>query len=204
MNWNEMESAWNRQVPPGAAGTDVKALIETFEARRRKLAANLLWRDLREAGAGLVGAAVLGYLGLHRGPGFRTCLLAIAPMLGVTAFFILERIRAHRERPGFDAPLLTKLEADLAELRHQRRLLSSVGTWYLAPLSAGIAAMLAALYFSLPGPVRERGLVYFAGCLAATALLFWGVWALNRRAVRKGVEPAIIELERLRDQFSQR
>jgi hypothetical protein len=123
-------------------------------------------------------------------------------MLGVAAFFILERIRARRGKPGFDAPMLAKLEADLAELRHQRRLLSNVGIWYLAPLGAGIATMLAAVYLSLPGPVRERGLVYFAGCLAAAALLFWGVWALNRRAVSKGVEPAILELERLRDELS--
>ena len=113
---------------------------------------------------------------------------AIALMLGLTGFFVRERFRAHRHRLGSDAPLLAKLEADLAELRHQRRLLLNVGTWYLAPCIAAAAVVAGTAIVHAP-VVLSAKLLAGAIMLVLLALTCWGVWALNRWAVRKCLNP---------------
>lgn len=198
MNWSDLESIWKCQELPAAENADLAALRQTFEVKRRKMAASLYWRDLREAIAGLSAAGFFSYAGWHQGKAYWPFSLAVLLILGVTTFFILERIRARRERLGSETPLLAKLEADIAELNHQRRLLLNIATWYLAPCIAAWAIVLVTVIVNKPPAGLRQKL--FLGCYVAfCAFLTWGIWALNRRAARKKIEPRIIELERLRN-----
>ena len=201
MNWSDYEAIWKRQEMPVGACADPATLKETFEAKRRKLAATLFGRDLMEAAAGVVVAGAFAFMWWKQGKAGWPISLAIACILWVTGFFIKERIRTHRNQLGSDAPLLAKLEAEIAELRHQRRLLFNVGTWYLAPCLAAILIVLATILLNAPAGVLagHRSLIvgFFGGYIALVGLFFWFVWSLNRRAVRKQIEPRLEELERL-------
>jgi type II secretory pathway component PulM len=117
-------------------------------------------------------------------------------MLGLTGFFVRERIRARRQRLGVDAPLFAKLEADLAELRRQRHLLLNIGKWYLAPCMAAAAIFAATTMAHAPIPWPAK-LLAGVVMLLLLALTYWGVWALNRRAVRVQLDPRLEELEQL-------
>ena len=203
MNWNDYEAAWKRQEPPVGAGADLATLRQTFETKRRKMAGTLFVRDILEASAGVFVAVSLARKGWLMGKAGWPVALSVALILGVTFFFIWERIRTHRARLGPDAPLLTKLEADIAELRHQRRLLLNVATWYLAPILASMAIFAVTLSVQAPTPL-SRDPFFLTAYWVSVGLLYWGIWALNRRAVRKKIEPRLEELEKLhRDVLAQ-
>ncbi|MES2694970.1 MAG: hypothetical protein V4773_15975, partial [Verrucomicrobiota bacterium] len=155
MNWNDWEAVWRRQAPPLGASAELSHLRETFEARHRKLRCTLAARDWLEASAGLFGSGAMGLIWWQQGRAGWPIAFSILLCLGVTAVFIRERFRARRQRLAPDTPLLAKLEADLAELRHQRRLLAGLWTWYLGPIAAAIASTFATLVFNSPPWSRD-------------------------------------------------
>ena len=195
MNWNDYEAVWNRQELPVGAGADVTTLRATFETKRRKMAGTLLVRDLIEAAAGLLCIVSYGWFWRKVGPDGWPMGFAIALILGVTLFFLRERLRTRRNRLNPGAPLLARVEADIAELRHQRRLLLNVWVWYLAPILAALLIHASVILRQLK-PWDRQPLSLF-GLGVFIALLFWFVWALNRRSVRKWIEPRLEELEKL-------
>jgi hypothetical protein len=196
MNWNDLKTVWSSQDLPAGPGVDLATLQRSFETKRRKLARGLFRRDVVEAVAGLLVSGVFAYTGWQMGKEGWPIALAVVLMLGLTGFFVQQRVRAHRQRLGSDAPLLAKLEADLAELRHQRRLLLNVGKWYLAPCIAAAAVVAGTAIVHAP-VVLSAKLLAGASMLVLLALTCWGVWALNRCAVRKQIEPRLEELEKL-------
>ena len=208
MNWNDYEAVWQRQELPVGAGADLATLKQTFETKRRKLAATLYARDLLEAGAGFLVVTFFAWFWWHVGSVAWPVVFAIALILGVSGFFVRERFRTRRLRLGTEAPLLAKVEADIAELRHQRQLLLNIWWWYLAPCAGAIVIIAATvarilIFKAPPGflpalwehPATLAWIIfYFAVVLP---LCFWGAWAINRRAVRKQIEPRLEELEKL-------
>lgn len=205
MNWNDYEAAWKRQPAPLGLAADLTELKGSFEGRRRKLAATLLLRDCAESAAGLLVAAFIVFVWTHLGAKGWPLGFALALILGLSGFFLLERLRARRGRLGPEAGLLAKVEADLAELRHQHRLLSNIWRWYLAPCGAAILIVSATLLRMLPPGFIEqvwqhpRVLAWFAlYFLVLLPLLFWAIAAANRRVVRLNIEPRLQELEKLR------
>ncbi len=201
MNWSDYEAIWKQQELPVGTGADPAALKATFETKRRKLAATLFVRDIVEASAGVIVAAAFALKWWNQGKAGWPISLAIILVLGVTGVFIKERIRTHRLRLGAEAPLMARLEAEIAELRHQRRLLLSVLTWYVAPCVGAILIVLGtgalnartdalAPRWLFEGPV-------LGAYLASVGGLAWFAQWLNRRAVRKQIEPRLAELEKL-------
>jgi len=197
MNANDYESIWQRQTLPDGAGVDLPALRRTFEAKRRKLARVLMVRDLVEASAGILVALFFAYRGWVMGPAGWPIALSVALLLGVAVFFLRERLRTRREKLGPDATLLAKLEGDLAELRHQRRLLLNVTTWYLTPCLASLVIFAATLgAFTLPTLARDW--LFQLGYWTFVLFLYWRIRGLNHRVVRTQIEPRLAELEELR------
>lgn len=198
MNWSDYEAAWKRQPLPTGETADLAMLRDTFETKRRKLAASLRVRDWMEIVASVV--LIAAYAGFWRNTGAAGWPMAFAILLiaGVGAKFGRERRRAHRLRLGPDAPLLAKIEADIGELQHQRRLLLNLWKWYLAPC-AGAMLIHGYVIFARAKPWEPvRHPVSVAVVAACAILVLWFAWAINRRAVRKRIEPRLAELEKLR------
>lgn len=198
MNWNDYEAIWKRQPLPVGEAADPAELRKNFEDKHRKMATTLLVRDWVEIAA--CGVVMVSYLWFwfQAGRAGWPLGLAILLILGVAAFFLRERRRARRNRPGVDASLRAKIEADLAELRHQRRLLLGVLHWYIAPCAVAMLLHVSVIVrHTRPwDPVREPLSIGLA--VLFIALLCWFVWVINRRAVRLRIEPRIAELEKLR------
>jgi hypothetical protein len=207
MNWNDYEAVWKRQELPVGAGSDIGMLKNTFEIKRRKQAAALVVRDWAEASAGIVGS--LAYARIWWSIGREAWPLAIAMILilGVTAFFVKERMRTHRNRLGAQAPLLAKLSADIAELNHQRHLLLTLWWWYLGPIALAIAiasfTILRVAIIQLPpellATLLQQPLIWALLIITVGGIgcLLWFGWVINLNAVRKRIEPRLTELEKL-------
>jgi hypothetical protein len=198
MNWSDLEMIWKRQQLPRGADADLATLRSTFEKKSRQQAKTLLVRDSAEALAGAVVMMFIAVVWWHQGRAGWPAGIALLLILGVTLFFARERWRARRRHLPAEAPLLMRLDADIAELKRQRHLLWNVVWWYLAPIGAAIGLM----SYSL-GRGRQSwevtGQWWFLGFywLFVVALLFW-IWRVNRRTVRHRVVPRLVELQKLR------
>lgn len=199
---------WKRQEQPRGADADVAQLAQTFDATSRHFARTLFWRNLGEASAGLVVAVVFTLVALRLKHVAWPVFLAVGLVLAVSGFFLWEMARARRMRARPDAPLPVKVAGDIAELRHQRRLLLSLRGWYLLPLAAAMVLFGVSVglndpmsAYLLKEPIVIGALATYAGLCAG---LFGVVWMANRTAVRQRVEPRLAELEKLRDALSQK
>lgn len=200
MKWSELEAIWRRQKEAGPGLAGLADPTHDFEAKSRRRAASLFWRDVREASACLIVAAVFAYLGWQGGRAYWPLGLCVVLTLGLMAFFIRERIRVHRLRPGRGATLLTKVNADIAELQHQRQLLWNVTGWYLAPLAVAEFILLGTVVFNKLDRLHSaKAQLALAGVVVLLVVLFWGVRALNHWAVRRAIDPWLIELKRTRE-----
>ena len=199
MNWNEWEFIWRRQQAPEGATADINHLRETFEAKHRTLARSLLVRDVSEASAGVFAAAVLGAFGWHMGKAGWPFIIVVALILGVSGFFVLERIRARRNPVDPAASVLDRVEADLVQLRRQRKLLMSVALWYISPLFVAEIIVLATVAGRAKPRELQRDPVFLGLFVVLLLLINSWAWFLNRSAVRKRIDPRLAELEKLRD-----
>lgn len=197
MNWNDYEAVWKRQPLPVGAESDVTKLQQTFASQSRKLATAIQVRDYAEAGAGVVVIAAYGFYWRKVGAAGWPMGLAIALILGIVIFFVRERFRVRSLRLGAEAPLLAKVEADIAELLHQCHLLEKLWCWYLGPCLGAIAIHLWVIVRqSEPwSPLREPAVIAgFSGFFLFVAAFAW--W-INHRALRKRFHPRLAELEKL-------
>jgi len=204
MNLSDYEAIWKRQPLPVGEQADLAELRKNFEGKHRKMAAALLVRDWAELLACVFMVFVYFKFWQYIGPSGWPLAFAMLLILGVAGVFIRERLRSRRNRLDANAPLLAKIEADLAELRHQRRLLLRVRAWYIMPCAAAmvIHAIVIVRRTRPWDPIREPLSLGAIGLFIV--LLCWLVWAINRSAVRKQFEPRIAELEKLhRELFPQ-
>ena len=197
MNWNELNSLWQKQETT-AGGSPLVANIEgAFRAKQRKLARVLFWRDIREAVAGLFVAAVFGYVGYQMGRSGWPIGIAILMVLVMSAYFVRERFRARALMPAVDAPVIVYVDAEIAEQRHQRDLLMNVARWYVAPILGAAAIFSATVLTNAPVPPQAK-LLAAAMTLAIYAGCAWATVALNRAAVRRVIDPRLHELESIK------
>jgi len=203
MNWNDYEAVWKRQELPVGVEADLANLKNTFETKRRKMAAALLVRDWLEIGACGVVVVSYGFYWRQIGPAGWPMGVAIVLILGVAAFFLRERLRARSRRLGVDVPLVTKVEADIAELRHQCRLIRSLWVWYLAPCAGAMAIHCWMIIQRSPAwsPLRHPLGMFCIGIILAATIGF--VCVINRHALRKRLEPRLAELEKLHRELQQ-
>ena len=197
MNWDDLTAVWRKQPQEPVPQTQFDILLKTFSKKSRRLARVLFWRDIREFLACGIVIYAFARAALSRGQAGWPIWIAEALVLGVAVFFLKERIRAHRHRTGPSSSLLEKIDADIRELRHQRKLLLKVGTWYLGPcILSWFIVMAATRFHGLSGLLRTPA--QMGSYLGGSLVFFWLIWKLNQRAVRKKIEPRIADLELLR------
>ena len=201
MNWNDLEVMWRRQPVPERTDADLSELRATFEAKRRKTKLIVQLRNGSEAGAGMVVIIFIGRQIWKLGSVAWPLYISLAFILGITARFALDYWRAYRIRLGPEATVLAKIDAEIAELRHQRRFLAHWETWYLLPclgiLVTGFwgisrakrdafAADFVRMLFTTPATltfiIAMVGFIAFALVLAARSV---------RRTISKNITPRI-------------
>lgn len=195
MNWNELQQLWQTQQP--VATPPVWNPAE-FEQQRARLARTLARRDWLEAGVGIAVAIFFAATLIPLGPAAWPGWISVALILGVSAIFIRERRRTRRTAPPPEAPLLIRLEADIAELRHQCRLLNTVVLWYVLPIMLSIILLFWGVRSAMPAPLPPlwswRLLFFSLVMLGFSAFVVW----VNREAVRTTLEPKLRELKAIR------
>lgn len=211
MNWNEWELIWRRQKTPVGAGADLALLKQTFEEQRGKIRRRILLRNVSEGATGLTLSFLLAFIGAHAGVGGWRMWTGLALLLGVSLVFVFDFVRARRSRLPGDAPILSKIDAEIAELRHQRHLLARIGLWYFLPMAASFVLIVSAwatrIGRGIPPGMLHNALktptiiIWLVSTLAITGAATALVWRGQIKAIRTRVNSRLEELKRLREDF---
>jgi hypothetical protein len=197
MNWADCENAWKRQGVQPAGAAELAALEAGFESERRKMARARFVRRVVEGSMGPIVCLGLGAAWWITGRGGLATLAAVLLILGGFAAVWFADSRCRRSAPGPEAPLLVKVEADIADLQRQRRRLLTMRTWHFGPVYA--ALLLVPFVLALKSGAQFA--VAFAIYYAAMTLLSW---AHNRLEVRRRLDPRLDDLEKLHDGLAAR
>ena len=197
MNWDDWNFIWRSQELPQGSDAELEKLRQAFEQQHRTLRRTLAVRDFSELATGVFVIALFAHRGWRMGTSGWPFLIVIALCAGVMTVFVRERLRARRKELPVESSLREKVEADLAELRHQRRLLGTVVLWYVLPLfAATIIGFLTLALHARSAPVMHDPL-FLAGFIAFFAAVGLFAWYSNHRALKRRLEPRIAELEKL-------
>ncbi len=184
MDWDEVRSAWKDQRGVEAATPRLGP-----PGGERALWRIIRRRDLGETLVGLVLLPVFGVWALTAGAKDRWVEAAFAGLLVVSISYIIVRLsRARKQIPTPDpgASVREFLQAELAAVQTQSRLLRNVGLWYLAPLGVGVIGLVAS----------SRGFDGFSLLYALFVIaLYVGIAWLNRTALALKVDPVRTEIE---------
>jgi CubicO group peptidase (beta-lactamase class C family) len=195
MNPDELKQAWQALASRQRLTIDADVLLKEVRHNERNFRQLVLWRDVREVGAALVMVPVWIYLGA-RLPLPWTWYLCVPALLWIAGFMLVDRMRQQRRQPRPGNPLRECVASSLAQVEHQAWLLRNVFWWYLLP--PGVAVMIVLGHAAWQ--MREAGAgaeLVVARTAAVVTLVFGGVYWLNRRVARKGLEPRRQELQTL-------
>lgn len=200
MNWTDWEIVWRRQELPRGEAAEVEEIKRTFEAKRQRLARSVTLRNVSETVAAMIVAAALVLIWWQVGADGWPFGIALAIVAGVAGVFVCDQRRSRRNRVAPDAILRAKVEAEIAELQRQRRLMTRVAVWYLSPVALVVAITLATLYVHQK-PWERSPLFVAVFSLVYVSLNIWA-WRVNRREVRRRIDPRLAELQKLRQQLT--
>ncbi|MGO9088444.1 MAG: hypothetical protein ACLQBK_24825 [Candidatus Sulfotelmatobacter sp.] len=172
---NPVQKMWQDQPVEG-----VKMSAEMIHKRAAKFERRIVWRNVREYVASLIAAALFGYFFVtaHDVLSRITSGLFIAGLVWIV-------VQLHRKGSAKSMPAgvdtLTSLQLYRAELERQREVVSTVWSWYLAPLVPGFVVYTLGFAIRFPRPAAWAGLALIDAIVAA---VFFGIWKLNMRAAR--------------------
>lgn len=207
MNWNDYEAVWKRQELPRGAAADLVEIKQTFEAKRRKMERTILLRNSFEGVGGIVASFVFGWLTWRLGIIGWPIVLGLLLITGGSCVFLCDWWRFRRARSGPEASMLVKLEANIAELRHQRRFIGHMGKWYLTTY---VAAMLLIGYGFWQQVHRGAPPEFLITLLTTPSTAAWIAillivpivgtvwwWLSIQKTIRLRIDPRLAELEKL-------
>jgi len=139
MNDHELKQLWREQPPFSPAHATDQELADRMKKMMRRFDRTILWRDAREIGACVIVALLAG-LGLLRQASMMTRIGNIIVILSCLVIALtLTVVRRGRRGLSPDRSLRDSLQAEIAKVSGQLRLLQTVVWWYAAPLLAGAA-----------------------------------------------------------------
>lgn len=193
--FDELARLWKARPEPSTWSAE-QALME-IKKKARKFDRSILWRDVREAAAGLLALGAMGTASVLA-PGWlpKLGLAVLAVCIGAVLTRLWRTRRAHGPLAD-DLPTVERLRGEIRKVEAQARLLRTVRSWYVMPIAVGGTAWMATLTpaIGLQGGALLAGMLF---AVAASAAIFgavgWFVVWLNRRAVRLELEPYRTEL----------
>jgi hypothetical protein len=192
---DELKQAWQAQTSPPRLTADASHVLEEVRRNERQFAAIIFFRDVREIGVALFMVPVWIIMGIKMRLPW-SWWLAIPAMLWVAGFLLVDRKRQRQKQSAPGDSLRGSIESSLAQVEHQIWLLRNVFWWYELPLFAALTAFAAHVALGA-GSSRLETLAGFAVIDSVFALVFWFIYWLNQRAVRKDLEPRRKELQAL-------
>ena len=201
MTFNELQKTWQKDAGDSRLTIDSDTLFREVRRNKESFESAIFWRDVREVAVAVVMVGVFLYRAFTAAENMweaGSYVILAMTCLYVAAFFPIDRRIQRKKEANYTDPLQACIESSLTQVEHQIWLLKNVFWWYLLPPGAGIALFFIVVYWSLFKVLPAARVL--SVCLVTTSLVvlvFWGVYWLNQRAVRKELIPRKQELESL-------
>jgi Flp pilus assembly protein TadB len=172
---DRMQDIWLCQPVEG-----IKMSVEEIRGRAGKFEKKIMWRNVREYGAGAIAAILLGFSFASTHNLLDRAAFALLIIGMAYALHQLHRKGQSRSMPD-QMGTASSLEFYRGELERQRELVSNVWPWYLGPFVPGLVLSAIASVTRNPQPLHIAALALWYGLIA---VFFIFVWRLNVRAAR--------------------
>lgn len=194
MNFETLQKTWQSQDTGAKMTINADVLLKEVRRNQRHFWATIFWRDVREVGVAFLLTLYFSYRGLRYNH-WTDCLVGFA-CLGVGTFMVVDRLLQRRKQPVSNDSLKTCIENSLLQVNHQIWLLKNVFWWYLLPIAATLGISIGYSTWHARNSGFPAVIVWVISTLVIV-LVYWGIYWLNRFAVRKSLEPRRQELETL-------
>jgi hypothetical protein len=191
MDPDEYQQAWQAHSSRTRITVDANLLLNEVQRSQQNFRATIFHRDLREAGVGLVMIPVWFYLGAMMSLPW-SWYLTVPAFIWVFGFIFVDRMRQQRPSSQAGDPLLQSVQESLAQVEHQIWLLRNVFWWYLLPFTFSLLA-----FFAHVAWLRSRDwweALAYLGPSVFVLVLYFLIYRMNQRAVRRHLEPRRQEL----------
>jgi hypothetical protein len=211
MSLDKMREIWKEEGGPSTMRVDREWLMGMVRRRQRDFNLTILRRDVVEVSVALFCAAFFIFCGIKSesvwGHSVGSLYLLSATDLWVAGFLVVDRFRWKKRASYPPEPSTAFLDRSGSEIEHQIWLLKNVLWWYLLPPAAGILCVFVQVFLQAAWVAGETGGLWvlrgtFTGAFMFTLLVFYGVYHLNQRCVRKDLEPRRHELVELRQNLN--
>jgi len=193
MNFEELQKTWQSSNPAATVTISADALLKEVRRNQLQFRATIFWRDVREVGVAIFLTVFFLFFGIWHND-WKFDLLGLAAF-GAGSFMVVDRFVQRRKRPISNGSLNDWIVRSLFEVSHQIWLLKNVGWWYLLPLMAALVVADTVDFWRSDHGASALASFFFRQVV--NVLLFWGVYRLNQRAVRRSLVPRRQELESL-------
>lgn len=198
MEPDKYQQAWQTHSAQTRVTIDADSLLNVVRRSQRDFRATIFWRDFREVGVSILLIPLWLFLGIIFSLPW-TWYLEVPALIGVAAFFLVDRMR-HPQKPSEPGePLQECIQNSLAQVEHQIWLLRNVLWWYILPFAIPMLVFFAHVVWQMA--VETNG---WLAALAFGSFLFVFVFAIdsfiyyiNQLAVRRELEPQRQELRAL-------
>lgn len=196
MNFDELQKEWREQDSQGQVVVDQEALLKLVQRNQRNFERTIFDRDFREIAVALALVPYWIWSGI-KGDLPWTWYLVIPGVLWVAGYLFFDRRAQKVKQPKSESTLRASAVHALAQINHQIQLLKNVFWWYLFPISLPMLIFFVHVAWMAGDWWGLANKILFVG------LLYWGVYELNQRAVRKDLTPRAKELHEFLDSLDQ-
>ena len=206
----ELKNIWLNSAPEEQVKFNFSRLMIDLNNKMKNMDSAIKKRDFRETAAALLGVFAFSYLAWE--VPFVISKLACALII-LWSFYVIYKLRSVRQSTAherYDHSFRDQLSRQKQQLKAQAQMLNSVLYWYVLPPfllnvlflvglgDPGAYEWSTFLQDILPFELNEK----LSFILVASLFYAFVVW-LNRRAVRKELEPVIAEIQQLEQQLKQ-
>jgi hypothetical protein len=208
MNHDPLREIWNRKEEPTTVRIDKEWLLGMVRRRQREFTRTIFRRDVFEISIALLLVPIFIFYGLQSVElwGFHvwTWYLVAAVELWVAGFFLATRWKWKKEESQPTDPSTSFLARSIREVEKQIWLLRNIFWWYLLPPALALLCVFVQILLQSPSVAEDSDQVWgIRGNIAATSsiifLVFWLLYWVNQRCVRRELEPRKRELVELRE-----
>ena len=195
MKFEDLQNQWQKEDGDAKVQISYDMLFKEISRNQRSFDREILWRDIRECIASLVGVCFLILFSVALNKWFYA---AAGGMLYVAIFFIVYRRFRPKKSPAGMASLRTCVEESICEIECQMELLRNVFWWYLLlPCVTFSFTFIGCGYPLIQECQVLRSIIFFGSFVVGAILVCWWVCWLNQRAIKKELLPRKQELEDL-------
>lgn len=187
MELEELRKVWKRQETRGETEYSRPELLMLINNRVIAMEREIRARDRREILGCILVIASFGTLFFSTTSIWQQLGCMVLVMAGFVVWYKLKAAQpvAQEQEASYNRPMKEHLRLELERAGRQRRLLNSVGSWYVLPFTLGLLLFTAGF---------DSSLGFKAGYAAFVLILGGWVWKMNRDTARARFDPLIREL----------